>query len=59
MPWDEFYSEYNTRLANEYPSISALSEPWQNRNVISPYKIYPFHKASSIRLPRPSTIYFV
>lgn len=39
MPWDEFYSEYNTRLANEYPSISALSEPWQNRNVISPYKI--------------------
>jgi hypothetical protein len=40
MPWDEFYSEYNTRLANEYPSISALSEPWQNRNVISPYKIY-------------------
>ena len=40
MPWDEFYSEYNTRLANEYPSISTLSEPWQNRNVISPYKIY-------------------
>ncbi len=40
MPWDEFYSEYNTRLANEYPSISALSEPWQNRNVISPYKIF-------------------
>jgi len=40
MPWDEFYSEYNTRLANEYPSISVLSEPWQNRNVISPYKIF-------------------
>jgi hypothetical protein len=39
MPWDEFYSEYDTRLANEYPSISALGEPWQNRNVISPYKI--------------------
>ncbi len=38
--WDKFYSEYNTRLANEYPSISALSEPWQNRNIISPYKIY-------------------
>jgi hypothetical protein len=40
MPWDEFYREYNTRLANEYPSISALNERWQNRNVISPYKIY-------------------
>ena len=39
LPWDKFYSEYDTRLANEYPSISALSEPWQNRNVISPYKI--------------------
>ncbi len=39
MPWDKFYNEYNTLLANEYPSISALSEPWQNRNVISPYKI--------------------
>jgi len=39
LPWDKFYSEYNTRLANDYPSISALSEPWQNRNVISPYKI--------------------
>ena len=39
LPSDEFYSEYNTRLANEYPSISELSEPWQNRNVISPYKI--------------------
>ena len=39
MPWDEFYSEYNTWLANEYPAISALSEPWQNRNVISPYTI--------------------
>ena len=37
--WDKFYSEYNTWLANEYPSISALSEPWQNRNVISPYNI--------------------
>ena len=40
MPWDEFYSEYNSRLVNEYPAISALSEPWQNRNVISPYKIF-------------------
>jgi hypothetical protein len=40
MPWDEFYREYNTRLANEYPSISALNERWQNRNVISPYKIF-------------------
>jgi len=39
LPWDEFYNEYNTRLASEYPSICELSEPWQNRNVISPYKI--------------------
>jgi hypothetical protein len=39
MPWDEFYSDYNTWRANEYPAISALSEPWQNRNVISPYTI--------------------
>jgi hypothetical protein len=40
MSRDNFYSEYDTQLANEYPSISTLSEPWQNRNVISPYKIY-------------------
>ncbi len=40
MPWDEFYSEYNTRLANVYPAISALTEPWQNTNVVSPYKIF-------------------
>ncbi|CAB5100901.1 hypothetical protein D3OALGB2SA_1829 [Olavius algarvensis associated proteobacterium Delta 3] len=39
-PWDKFYSEYNKRIADAYPSISALSEPWQNRNVISPYKIF-------------------
>ena len=39
MPWDRFYREYNARIADEYPSISALGEPWQNRNVISPYKI--------------------
>ena len=40
MPWDEFYSEYNNRLAAEYPSISTLTVPWQNNNVISPYKIF-------------------
>ena len=40
MPWDEFYSEYNRRVADEYPSISALAEPWQNRHVISPYEIF-------------------
>jgi len=39
LPWDDFYSEYDTRLAIEYPSISKLSEPWQNRNIISPYRI--------------------
>ena len=39
LPWNKFYSEYDIRLAKEYPSISALSEPWQNKNVISPYKI--------------------
>jgi hypothetical protein len=38
MAWDEFYHEYNTRLAHEYPAISALSEPWEIRNVISPYQ---------------------
>jgi hypothetical protein len=32
MPWDEFYSEYNNRLALEYSYISALGEPWQNRS---------------------------
>jgi hypothetical protein len=39
MTWDEFYTEYNLRLADEYPSLSELSRPWQNRNVITPYKM--------------------
>ena len=39
MPWDKFYNAYNAWLANEYPSISTLGEPWQNRSVVSPYKI--------------------
>ena len=40
MAWDEFYSEYNNRLVAEYPALSTLSVPWQNRNVVSPYKIF-------------------
>jgi hypothetical protein len=40
LPWNQFYNAYNTWLTTAYPAISALSEPWQNRSVISPYHIF-------------------
>ena len=36
---DQFYTEYNTRLAAAYPSIAELEDPWENRTVISPFQV--------------------
>jgi len=40
LPWEKFYNEYNTLLADQYLAISELGESWPIRNVISPYKIF-------------------
>lgn len=36
---DQFYTEYNTRLAAAYPSIAEREDPWKNRTVISPFQV--------------------